>query len=205
LEALAKQAGAEFAAALQRIAEEEQQRWKEERQKIQEEWHQLELRKESLQDTFRQGSKAAAFAETSSSAVGSAGKSARSQALAVSPGTASGSSVRYSAEVSDILYLNVGGQERIKIERAALTQCEGSRLASEFCRGAEKRLPKDNEGCVRIDFSPAVFVPLVDHLRLRHVEALQTQQARGQAIPRQLQPPPPPFPDANLDEEFVSN
>jgi len=107
-----------------------------------------------------------------------------------------------SSDLSDMMHLNVGGQEKIRISRSALTQCEGSRMASDFSRSGEKSMPKDEDGRIFVSFSPTIFIPLVEHLRTRHIEAVQAQPTRGQASARQS-PPPPPFANPRLEDEYV--
>lgn len=195
LETLAREAGAAFSAGLQRLADEEQQRWKEERLRLQEEWQLLERSKQSFQEVLLEMGEAVPL----QSAEAQRGDSPMSVA-------AEEASPNLSADLPDMVHLNVGGQAQVKISRAALTQCEGSRLALEFGpAGGEADLQKDADGHILIDFVPSVFLPLVDHLRMRHIEAFHLQQAQvqGQAPARQPLLPPLPLADPHLDHQFV--
>jgi hypothetical protein len=67
---------------------------------------------------------------------------------------------------SDIVYLNIGGTTTIAVSRRILTQFEDSVLASKFCGRSDDSLAKDKEGNFFIDEDPAVFLRLVNFLRM---------------------------------------
>jgi hypothetical protein len=67
---------------------------------------------------------------------------------------------------SDVLHLNVGGTTTIAVSRRILTQFEDSMLASKFCGRLDDSLEKDKEGNFFIDEDPAVFLRLVNFLRV---------------------------------------
>mgnify|MGYP002783603065 CR=1 FL=1 len=67
---------------------------------------------------------------------------------------------------SDVLHLNVGGSTNIAVLRRTLTHFENSMLASRFSGRWDDSLEKDKDGNFFIDQDPAVFVPLLNYLRL---------------------------------------
>merc|ERR1719277_187862 len=95
------------------------------------------------------------------------------------------------SERSQAVALNVGGVAQLSVSRRTFTQCEDSMLAASF--GGNWDLPTDPEGRVFVDFSPDVFLPLVEHLRQRRIE-----DPMGAPTP-----PPPPFADSVTDERFL--
>jgi len=163
LEALAAEAGAAFSAALTRLAKQEHQRCAEERKRLEDRSAQLRSIGQKLQEERER------FEE-------------ERKRYAKPHGT----------ERSDVVRLNVGGQAAISVSRATLTQCEDSMLASCF-NGTWEELPKDEEGQVFIDYSPALFIPLVEHLRLRRREEAGQVHALS----------PPVFEDPARDEHFL--
>lgn len=72
------------------------------------------------------------------------------------------------AELDDAVSLNLGGEAHIMVLRSTLTQCEDSMLAAAF--SGRWDLPKDSDGSVFVDFEPSLFVPLVQHMRMRRIE-----------------------------------
>mmetsp|Transcript_56437 Transcript_56437/g.177253 ORF Transcript_56437/g.177253 Transcript_56437/m.177253 type:complete len:340 (-) Transcript_56437:68-1087(-) len=71
--------------------------------------------------------------------------------------------------LADMVTLNLGGEAHITVLRSTLTQCEDSMLAAAFSGRWE--LPKDDAGNVFVNFEPTLFLPLVQHLRMRQIEA----------------------------------
>jgi len=69
---------------------------------------------------------------------------------------------------NDMVSLNLGGEANITVLRSTLTQCEDSMLAAAF--SGRWTLPKDEKGMIFIDFEPAIFTPLVQHMRMRRIE-----------------------------------
>jgi len=176
LEDLAIELGGQFAAALKGFALQERLKWEEAQAQLEEERQQLEEDRRLFQETV-EAAAASRITERSLEAI----------------------PPEYYAEgvqddgAEDIIVLNVGGQERLSVTRGALTQCPGSALADAF-NGRAAALPKDPEGSTFINFAPQIFVPLVEHLRMRYI------QVPGSRV----LPPPPPFPDPVLDEQFVT-
>lgn len=188
LDILARKAGAAFAAGLQQIVEEERHRLKEERLRLQEEWQQLELQRLILEegkpfDTTRRDHEA--------------------PQAAVEPASSPPSVAEVEEHDSDMVRLNIGGQAQIEVSREALTQCRGSRLSSDFSR--PEQLQKDENGHIIVEFSPEVFMPLVEHLCLRQtMEAFQKQHVHSSSqVPVRTPAPPAPLSDPILDDQFV--
>jgi len=71
-------------------------------------------------------------------------------------------------EHSEMVSLNLGGEATLTVLHSTLTQCEGSMLSAAFSGRWE--LPKDENGHVFIDFEPGLFIPLVQHMRMRRIE-----------------------------------
>lgn len=71
-------------------------------------------------------------------------------------------------ENSEMVSLNLGGEATLTVLRSTLTQCEDSMLAAAFSGRWE--LPTDENGHNFIDFEPAIFLPLVQHMRMRRIE-----------------------------------
>lgn len=71
-------------------------------------------------------------------------------------------------EQSEAVSLNLGGEANVTVLRSTLTQCEDSMLAAAFSGRWE--LPKDASGSTLIDFEASLFMPLVQHLRMRRIE-----------------------------------
>lgn len=157
---LAWDAGGLFATTLESYARQELERWRAEFEKLEKAADQLKEAKRLLEEDRR------LFEEEKQR-------------------FASGSS-----EASDIVELNVGGKETVSVSRAALTQCKGSFMATGFSGRWDSELPKDSAGRIFIDFPPELFMPLVNHLRVRRIEETPT-------------PPPAPLADPVADELFV--
>jgi len=140
LETLAAKAGAAFEAALARFAKQEQQRWVEERDRLQEHASQLRAMERKIQeerDRFEEEKRR--FCK---------------------PG---------GTETSEMVTLNVGGEANVAVTRSTLTQCEDSMLAAAFS-GRWEELPQDSGGRVYVDFAPILFLPLLEHLKARRRE-----------------------------------
>lgn len=186
LEDMAIELGGQFAAALKRFAEQEKKRLDAERLKWEAAQTQLEEARQQLEEDRRLFQEATRAQEAMQASAAAASRSLEAiQAEYLAEGLQDGS--------DDIVVLNVGGQEKLSVTRGALTQCPGSALADAF-NGRRPTLPKDTEGSTFIDFAPQIFLPLVEHLRLRYV------QVPGSTV----LPPPAPLPDAVLDEQFVA-
>jgi len=71
-------------------------------------------------------------------------------------------------EQNDMVSLNLGGEVRMAVLRSTLTQCDDSMLAAAFSGRWE--LPRDEDGHVFVNFAPSLFMPLVQHLRMRQIE-----------------------------------
>lgn len=158
---LAWDAGGVFAATLESYARQEMARWRTEFDKLEKVADQLREAKRLLEEERR------VFEE---------------EKLRFGPLKSDGG--------SDVVDLNVGGKETVTVSRAALTQCKGSFLAAGFSGRWDSELPKDAQGRIFIDFPPEIFMPLVNHLRLRRIEDAPT-------------PPPPPLGDPATDELFL--
>jgi len=72
-------------------------------------------------------------------------------------------------ELAEMVSLNLGGEASITVLRSTLTQCEDSMLSAAFSGRWE--LPRDDVGNVFVNFEPSLFLPLVQHLRMRQIEA----------------------------------
>ena len=70
---------------------------------------------------------------------------------------------------SDVLTLDVGGMARIRVRRHILTQYPDSMLAVRFSGRWERDNDDDNDNneTFFIDFSPVIFLPLIDYLRAK--------------------------------------
>lgn len=91
-------------------------------------------------------------------------------------------------EQPDMVSLNLGGEAHITVLRSTLTQCEDSMLAAAF--SGRWDLPKDESGNIFVDFEPAIFLPLVQHLRMRRIEGPEDPTA------------PPAFDTCDLEARF---
>merc|ERR1712176_699220 len=89
---------------------------------------------------------------------------------------------------SDMVTLNVGGEANVTIFRHTLLQVPKCRFTSIFCDGSGA--PKDSEGRIFVDFKPALFNPLLDHLRMRQIEEPNDPT------------PPPKFESQELEGQF---
>jgi len=92
-------------------------------------------------------------------------------------------------EMSDMVPLNVGDEVMLAVLRSTLTQCTDSMLAAAFSGRWE--LPRDKDGRVFIDFPSMLFVPLIEHLRMRRIEDDHDHA-----------PPPPYLGSADLEAQF---
>lgn len=75
----------------------------------------------------------------------------------------------------ELVSLNLGGEAQTTVLRTTLTQCEDSMLAAAFSGRWE--LPKDEAGNIFVDFEPALFLPLVQYLRMRRIEGPEDPSA----------------------------
>ena len=66
-----------------------------------------------------------------------------------------GTMEKFLGSASPIVHLNVGG-EKMSTSRATLTLVEGSLLATMFSGRWDDRLMKDTNGCIFLDYDPAV-------------------------------------------------
>lgn len=71
---------------------------------------------------------------------------------------------------SDVVDLNVGGQITCSVRRSTMLLEEHSALASIFSGRWDDSLERDKSGRIFIDFSPDIFMPLVDFLRQKTIE-----------------------------------
>merc|ERR1719245_1825361 len=68
---------------------------------------------------------------------------------------------------SDVVGLNFGGEQVVRVKRSILLQFAGSMLASMFSGRYEDQLDWDEHGNVFLDYSAGIMMPLVEFLRLR--------------------------------------
>lgn len=68
----------------------------------------------------------------------------------------------------DTVHFNVSGAAQISALRSTVALCEESMLAASL--SGRWPVPRDDEGRVFINFSPQLFLPLVEHMQLRSVE-----------------------------------
>lgn len=160
LQGLAVEAGETFAKGLWAVAEAEQRRWIAERDRLEKAAQELRAALQKLQEERN------SFEE---------------EKLRYGPG---------GSELLDPVLLNVGGETTLEVSREALTQCQGSFLASAFSNWNQ---PKDAQGRVFIDFSAKFFVPLADYLRTRRTEC------KGAPVAR-----PPTFSDPGEERHFCA-
>ena len=66
---------------------------------------------------------------------------------------------------SDVLTLNIGGEETVETLRSTLTPATGSKLAEMFSGRWDESLPKSKDGSFFIDREPELFLPLLRFLR----------------------------------------
>lgn len=189
LEDLAIEAGGQFAAGLKRFALQEKERLEAERLKLETAVAQLEEARRQVEEQRQQ------LEEERQQLDGE--NASRSRQASVSWQDDVDRECEFvvpeppSPQTSeDVVHLNVGGEVRLSVLRATLTQCEGSKLAEAF-NGRGAALPQDVDGNAFVNFAPQIFVPLVDHLRIRYTQ--------GPGIA-----PPAALPDPTLDENFVA-
>ena len=75
-----------------------------------------------------------------------------------------------SARRSDVLTLNLGGERVVQRRRSTLCVAEDSFLAARFSGRWEQELDRDEEGRYFINYSPELFLPLLDYLSARETE-----------------------------------
>merc|ERR1719414_7414 len=78
---------------------------------------------------------------------------------------------------SDLIGLNFGGEQVVKVKRSLLLQFEGSMLASMFSGRYDDQLDRDEQGNAFFDYSAGLMVPLVEYLRLSR------DTPRGEEVP----------------------
>lgn len=71
---------------------------------------------------------------------------------------------------SDVLTLNVGGERVLQRRRSTLCAVEDSFLAARFSGRWEQDLDRDEEGRYFINYSPELFLPLLDYLGVKETE-----------------------------------
>lgn len=91
------------------------------------------------------------------------------------------------ARPEDVLDLNVGGLADCAASRRTLCCVEDSMLAARFSGRWDDSLEKDSRGRFFVDFSPDLFLPLLDFLRQREV-ATVADPARSPAVPESQMP-----------------
>jgi len=74
--------------------------------------------------------------------------------------------------------LNVGGQKKITVLRRTLTVMEGSLLAGRFSGNWDDTLEKDAEGNFYIDQDPCLFTKLIEYLRHKANEGIDSPLAK---------------------------
>jgi hypothetical protein len=74
------------------------------------------------------------------------------------------------SHVNDVVYLNIGGQTIMAVQRQILTSVEDSMLASIFSDRWVDSVAKDKDGNYLIDFPSDLVVPMIDYLRLKMIE-----------------------------------
>jgi len=92
------------------------------------------------------------------------------------------------------IFLNVGGEVVMAVQRSTLLTFEGSRLAALFKDITASELSRDRQGRIVIDSSADVFVPLINLLRQCRLERNR--------VPGEWRVPLPRFRDSRLDEKF---
>lgn len=75
-----------------------------------------------------------------------------------------------SARQDDILSLNLGGERVVQRRRSTLCAVPDSFLAARFSGRWEHELDRDKEGRYFVNYSPELFLPLLDYLGLRETE-----------------------------------
>jgi hypothetical protein len=89
---------------------------------------------------------------------------------------------------SDILTLNVGGERIVQRRRSTLCALEDSFLASRFSGRWEQELDRDEEGRHFINYSPELFLPLLDYLGSKETEdaahPVRLPQGPAHALPQ---------------------
>jgi hypothetical protein len=65
----------------------------------------------------------------------------------------------------DVLTLDIGGEKIVKTLRSTLTGVTGTVLAKRFSGRWDDTLPKNRDGYFFIDYTPDIFLPLLDYLR----------------------------------------
>merc|ERR1719265_526453 len=73
-------------------------------------------------------------------------------------------------QMKDVFQLNVGGMRTCAVTRKTLCSVPDSMLASMFSGRWDEQLSRDNDGHVFVDFSPDIFMPLLDWLRGKSIE-----------------------------------
>eukprot|EP01066_Platyproteum_vivax_P012024 Platyproteum_vivax@DN5452_c0_g1_i1.p1 len=71
------------------------------------------------------------------------------------------------AKQSDILLLNLGGEKTVEVSRSTMCAVEGSFLEAMFSGRWDEQLARDQRGAVFINYSPVVFLPIIDWLRAK--------------------------------------
>ncbi|GKY91336.1 hypothetical protein MPSEU_000105800 [Mayamaea pseudoterrestris] len=92
---------------------------------------------------------------------------------------------------SDVLTLNIGGSCTTQVLRSTLTFVETSLLARRFSGRWDSNLARDAHGNYFVDEDPAIFVPLLNHLR---------DISKQTPIAFDLEPPT--FTDLHLEKRF---
>merc|ERR1719210_2847175 len=93
-----------------------------------------------------------------------------------------------SSRLNEVVALNVGGEAKVTVSLDTLLQCPECRFTSIFSQ--HQHMPKDSQGRIFIDFKPTLFLPLLEHLRMRRIEESHDPT------------PPPQFQDGELEAQF---
>merc|ERR1740138_188204 len=73
------------------------------------------------------------------------------------------------ARQGDILTLNIGGERVVQRRRSTLCTVQDSFLAARFS-GRWEEIDRDDEGRHFVNYSPELFLPLLDYLSARETE-----------------------------------
>jgi len=73
-------------------------------------------------------------------------------------------------QMRDVMQLNVGGMQMCAATRQTLCAIPNSMLSSKFSGRWDGQLNRDEDGRIFVDFSPDIFMPLLDWLRNKSIE-----------------------------------
>eukprot|EP00746_Dinoflagellata_sp_MGD_P059649 gnl/MRDRNA2_/MRDRNA2_25425_c0_seq1.p2 gnl/MRDRNA2_/MRDRNA2_25425_c0~~gnl/MRDRNA2_/MRDRNA2_25425_c0_seq1.p2 ORF type:complete len:153 (-),score=23.63 gnl/MRDRNA2_/MRDRNA2_25425_c0_seq1:105-563(-) len=73
-------------------------------------------------------------------------------------------------QMQDVLQLNVGGMQLCAATRQTLCAIPDSMLSSKFSGRWDGQLNRDKDGRIFVDFSPDIFMPLLDWLSNKSIE-----------------------------------